>query len=314
MSDGSPSGPRPVGRTVVRLSPFTSNKLESGAVSQRVHTCVGSTGAALWSVLGSHIADFSYFSPDRETRRPRLESTRIPTQDALKLDKPVPHCIRVYAKMRAVPQAFTLAMLVIMPHVGAPRVHASIRQSIRGVESIPIEHLVGHSVALPRCLPSFVAAQGQAALATSVTARRQSRPSAAVHERPGRFIKQAAAEWVVLGGNGPPHYGMPRHTPVTRDASHGGVKAHQIGPIRCQTEGARATSPGQAVVSCVKVPHVAHGVIDEERGAILFENVVCHPIGRHGCLCSFAWRPVVPHAETEQVQPPRPYHTGEVSG
>ena len=34
---------------------------------------VGRDQAALWSVLGSHIADFPLFSPDRETSRPRLE-------------------------------------------------------------------------------------------------------------------------------------------------------------------------------------------------------------------------------------------------
>jgi hypothetical protein len=33
---------------------------------------VGRDQAALWSVLGSHIADFPLFSPDRETSRPRL--------------------------------------------------------------------------------------------------------------------------------------------------------------------------------------------------------------------------------------------------
>ena len=35
----------------------------------------GRNQTALWSGLGSHVADFSFFSLIRETGRPRLEST-----------------------------------------------------------------------------------------------------------------------------------------------------------------------------------------------------------------------------------------------
>ena len=35
----------------------------------------GRDRTALWSVLGSHVADFLFFSLIRETSRPRLEST-----------------------------------------------------------------------------------------------------------------------------------------------------------------------------------------------------------------------------------------------
>ena len=63
--------------TYTYLAPFRRCVRASQGNDVRAERCphVGRDRTALWSMLGSHVADFPFFSLIRETSRPRLEST-----------------------------------------------------------------------------------------------------------------------------------------------------------------------------------------------------------------------------------------------
>ena len=67
----------------IQLRNFPASRASGGAYCKSLagtpgaESCpqAGRDQTALWSVLGSHVADFPFFSQIRETSRPRLEST-----------------------------------------------------------------------------------------------------------------------------------------------------------------------------------------------------------------------------------------------